>query len=331
MAVKAVFPGASRAEGMYESFFLRALSPTEPLGVWIRYTVQKRPGEPPGGSVWCTIFDRTSGSSLDGDPHPSNDERPGPFMCRESTSELRAPPGGWIEVGACSLGPDHAEGSCGSASWSLRFDSSESELRHLPWSMLYRAPLPRTKLTSPMPSARFSGKLRLREREIELQDWPGMVGHNWGAEHAERWIWLHGTGFEQAPEAWLDVAIGRVLVAGRISPWVANGALSLAGRRMRLGGIGARGLLVAESPARCSLSLPGPGGLHVEAHVEVPPGSTASWRYADPAGGEHDVLNCSIASLTLSACLQGEPGRILSTAYGAAYELGLPEGDHAVC
>ncbi len=29
---------------------------------------------------------------------------------------------------------------------------------------------------------------------IELDAWPGMVGHNWGAEHAERWIWIHGAG-----------------------------------------------------------------------------------------------------------------------------------------
>jgi hypothetical protein len=29
----------------------------------------------------------------------------------------------------------------------------------------------------------------------------GMVGHNWGGEHAERWIWLHGLDFEKAPGA----------------------------------------------------------------------------------------------------------------------------------
>ena len=31
---------------------------------------------------------------------------------------------------------------------------------------------------------------------VELDGWRGMVGHNWGAEHAERWIWMHGAGFE---------------------------------------------------------------------------------------------------------------------------------------
>ena len=43
-----------------------------------------------------------------------------------------------------------------------------------------------------------------------------MIGHNWGAEHAERWIWLHGV-FEQG--AWLDKALGRVKVGPVLTPW----------------------------------------------------------------------------------------------------------------
>ena len=35
-----------------------------------------------------------------------------------------------------------------------------------------------------------------------------MVGHNWGAEHAERWIWLHGL---TEDGDWLDAAIGKVI------------------------------------------------------------------------------------------------------------------------
>lgn len=45
MAVEAVFPGADIGRGMYESFYLRAVAPGEPVGVWFRYTVHKRPGD----------------------------------------------------------------------------------------------------------------------------------------------------------------------------------------------------------------------------------------------------------------------------------------------
>lgn len=36
--------------------------------------------------------------------------------------------------------------------------------------------------------------------------------HNWGTEHAERWIWLHCTGFEGDGDAWLDVVLARLRV-----------------------------------------------------------------------------------------------------------------------
>ena len=141
---------------------------------------------------------------------------------------------------------------------------------------------------------------------------------------------LDGIGFEEDPSAWLDVALGRVLIAGRLTPWVASGALSLGGRLIRLGGLGARGLKVAESPRRCTLSLPGEGGVSVEAHVDTPRGVSAGWRYSDPDGGEHDVVNCSVAALTLNVRLPGEAARTLHTAHGAAYELGMRERDHGV-
>jgi hypothetical protein len=320
----AVFPRARARSGMYESFYLRAVSPTEPVGVWIRHTVQKPPGQRAHGSVWCTVFDAAAGA---------------PLMHKLTSDRLLVPPGGWIEIGdtgdqGAAFGPDGAHGACGEAGWSLQFDALEPELRHLPREWLYRAPLPRTKLTSPAPSAAFSGRLALTDRlDVELDGWRGMVGHNWGAEHAERWIWLHGVGFDGAPDAWLDVALGRVEVAGRLTPWVANGALSLDGRRIALGGLGARGLRVLEGPDGCTLRVPGEGGLTLNLRASVPAGTAAGWRYNDPDGETgHDVVNCSIASLELDleGGAAGATGRSLHSAHGGVYELGMRERDHGV-
>jgi hypothetical protein len=325
MATSAMFPPARK--GMYESFYLRAVSPREPVGVWIRHTVQKPAGRAPRGAVWCTVFDATRG---------------GPFMHLRSSELVRAPsePGGaWIEVGAdessapATMGPSAASGGCGPATWSLRSVALESELRHFSHEWLYRTPLPRTKLTSPAPAALFDGELRLAgDRELELSSWPGMIGHNWGSEHAERWIWLHGVGFEQEPGAWLDVALGRVKIAGRMTPWVANGALGLGGERLRVGGLRARGVRVAESVHGCTLQLPGERGATVEVRVEVPAGTAAGWRYGDPHGGAgHDVVNCSIAALEVVVSRPGErAARTLTSAFGGAYELGMRERGHGV-
>jgi hypothetical protein len=346
MAVQSMFANAPLQKGMYESFYLRAVSPHEPIGAWIRYTVHKRPGQPPQGSLWSTVFDARRGA---------------PFMHKHTTTELSVPAGGWIEIGAGGgteggeggrLGPTAADGSCGAARWSLRIANGEPELRHLKQSWLYRAPLPRTKLTSPAPACRFDGTIELPDRTLELAGWRGMVGHNWGSEHAERWIWLHGIDFAEdraqtsardappgAPQTlptWLDVALGRVLVAGRMTPWLASGAISLDGRRIRLGGLGARGVKVAESAARCSLTLPGEGGLLLEAHIDSPPGAAAGWRYADPVGHGpeeatvHDVVNCSVARLSLNVRPHDGAARTFHTEHGCAYELGMREHDHGV-
>ena len=313
---------------MYESFYLRAVSPDAPLGVWIRNTVHKRPGHSARGSVWCTVFDPSRGQ---------------PLMHKLTSDELRAPEDGWIAIAdepaagttasgeGAFMAPGQARGRCGEASWTLSWRSSEHELCHLSSPLLYRAALPRTKLTSPAPLARFDGRLELAGQAIEIRAWPGMVGHNWGSEHAERWIWLHGANFEQAPEAWLDVALGRVKLGRWTTPWVANGALSLDGHRHRIGGLGARGLRVAETPLECTLLLPAEAGVRIETRVRVPGGSAAGWRYADPDGGSHDVVNCSIASLELDVMPGGQrPPRALRTEHGGAYELGMRERDHEV-
>jgi hypothetical protein len=314
MRAEPVFPHAARATGMYESFYLRAVSPRQPIGVWLRHTVHKRSGRPAVGSIWCTVFDATRGA---------------PFMHKETFDELTVPAGGWIEIGGrASMGSAGAAGECGPAQWSLRIQALAGELRHLRPALLYRAPLPRTKLTSPAPLARFDGVLTLDGRPpIDLDGWHGMVGHNWGAEHAARWIWLHGCDFSGTGDDWMDVAVGRVRVGSRLTPWIANGAIHFDGATHRLAGRPT----VHERPGSAELELGGRRGPAVRVSVTTPPDSIAGWRYADPGGAAHEVANCSIASLDVAIARPGEPGDlILRSPHGGAYELGMSEHDHGI-
>ncbi len=316
MRAAPVYPGAPVRVGMYESYYLRAVSPEEPVGVWIRNTVHKAPGRTARGAVWCTVFDARERA---------------PFMHKVMSDQLATPAGGWIEVGGASrMGPAGASGSCGQASWDLTGTALEGELRHLSPEWLYRAPLPRTKLTSPAPLAVFDGIVRVPGREpIELNRWPGMIGHNWGSEHAARWIWLHGAGFDGQPGSWLDVALGRVAIAGRLTPWLASGAISAEGRRICVGGLLSGRAEVHEGPAGCTLLLPASSGHTLRVQATVPAGAAAGWRYADPGGGEHDVVNCSVAGLEVELRRPGGARR-MSSAHGGAYELGMREQGHGV-
>jgi hypothetical protein len=296
--------------GHYESFYLKACHPEEPLGVWIRYTVHKRPGAEAKGSLWFTLFDATA----DG-PRAQKVTLPGP----------RAGGGEWIRVGEAALGPGAAVGALDGISWELRFEGGEAPLFHLPRDWMYGAALPRTKLLSPVPGARFDGSLSLDGRTVTVEGWPGMIGHNWGAQHAERWIWLHG----QTPSGdWLDAAIGRIQLGPLTTPWIGNGAISVGGVRSALGGPGRR-VRVSEAPERCDFVLPG-AGVRVRGTVSAARKDVVGWVYADPDGSEHHTTNCSIADLRVTVERKGEPAGELSISGGAAYELGMRERDHGI-
>jgi hypothetical protein len=292
--------------GRYESYYLRAVDPDARRGVWIRHTLLQRPGGPPAGSLWCTLWDADAG----------------PPVVVKSTPGV-AVAGEWLDIADAHFGPDAVRGTAAAgthvATWDLRFEPAAPPLRHLPHPVLYRAPLPRTKLESPAPLAQISGSVEVDGRRLELDGWAGMVGHNWGAQHAERWLWLHGVGFEGAPRAWLDLAVGRVRVGPATTPWVANGALMLDGRRRALGGLGRRTDVQAR-PGAATVAI---GDVRIA--VSAPDGQTVAWVYADPPGGEHHALNCSIARMELTV---GD--RTLTTAHGAVYELGMREHDHGM-
>ena len=108
-----------------------------------------------------------------------------------------------------------------------------------------------------------------------------------------------------------------------LTPWVANGALAIDGERIRLGG--PRRVRVEATPAGCRVALP---GAIIEARSR--PGQTVAWRYADPGGGEHHSLNCSIAELRVGVERRGQPPLALASAHGGTYELGTGDTGHGV-
>lgn len=311
------FPAVGSSAGHYESFYLKCGDTASRRALWLRYTVHKRAGEAPVGSLWATLFDE------DG-PHAAK-VSPGP-------EQLGCGGVDWVRVGDGRIGPDGCRGTIpGLASWELSFSGDEPPFPYLPSGWMYTAKLPRTKALSLRPAIRVSGSVTVRDRTAQLDGWPGMVGHNWGAEHAERWIWLHGTAFEQAPDAWLDVTIGRIKIGPWTTPWVANGCLSLDGVRHRLGGLGkTRAVQVGEQPERATLTLPG-DGIVVRGEVSAPREDVVGWVYSDPEpGSQHHTAHCAIADMTLTVMRPGHEPRTLAVRGGATYELGMRERDHGI-
>jgi hypothetical protein len=315
------FPKVAAKAGHYESFYVKACRPGGGQGIWIRHTVHKRPGAEPNASIWFVLFDREAG---------------GPRAAKATVpaAELSAPVGLWIRVDRAEVGPGRASGSIATealqASWDLTFAGDAEPCKYLPADWLYGAPVPRTKFVAPFPSARFDGRLEIDGREIELEGWPGMIGHNWGSEHAERWVWLEGTGFPDSPDTYFDAGAARIKIGRRTTPWLPSGMLVLDGEAHRLGGFGKiRSASVKEAPTACEFVLPGKDVV-VRGRVSAPRKDFVGWVYADPKGPEHHTVNCSVSDLELTVERSGRPDRKLTLAAGAAYELGMRETDHGI-
>jgi hypothetical protein len=312
------YPSVELAAGHYESFYLKAADAASRRALWLRYTVHKRPGERPVGSLWATLFDED-----------------GPHAAKVSLGPDALGAGGadHLRIGDSRIGADGARGEIpGLASWALSFDGDAPPFHYLPRAWMYTARIPRTKALSLRPALRASGTVTVGERTVELDRWLGMVGHNWGAEHAERWIWMHGTAFEEDSGAWLDATIGRLKLGRWTTPWVANGCLSLDGVRHRLGGIErVRRTHVAEAPERCTFELPGKG-IVVHGEIAARREQLVGWVYSDPPldAPQHHTTHCAIADMALRVERPGRAPLALTVRGGATYELGMREHDHDI-
>ena len=240
--------GAGALTPGYESYYLRAVDPERPRGVWLRHTTL---GDV--GSTWLTLFDA---------------DAPEPVTAKVSVPGPVRPAGSWLRVGDSEIRPDGVRGP----DWDLRWAGDEPRAAAPPERLDVQGAAPADQAREPA-----AGHHRRRHActAVAVDGWRGMIGHNWGAEHAERWIWLHGTLFEDAPDAWLDIALGRIKVAGRTTPWIANGVVSIGGQRTRVGGLRARPS-VEEDALQVRLELPG-----LKLTARSPREQTVVWRYGD--------------------------------------------------
>ncbi len=316
------FPKVAAKAGHYESFYIKACRPGGGQGIWIRHTVHKRPGAEPNASIWFVLFDRDA-------------DGPRATKVTVPAAELSAPAGSWIRVDGAEIGPGRAQGAVDTdalkASWNFTFSGDAKPCKYLPADWLYEAPVPRTKFVAPYPNASFDGHLELDGAQpVDISAWPGMIGHNWGTEHAERWVWLEGTGFADSPDAYFDAGAARIKLGPWTTPWIPSGMLMLEGEAHPLGGFGTiRSASINESTTACEFTLPGKDIL-VRGKVSAPQKDFVGWIYADPKGPEHNTINCSVSDLELTVERPGNPAKHLSLEAGAAYELGMKETTHGV-
>jgi hypothetical protein len=286
----------------YESWFISARDPEAPRALWIRHT-RLRPVEgPESAALWCTVLDRGRGQ---------------PVVIKEALGtfphDAAAGPGRF--VGTAAMAGQNA-------SWDLAVTGGPPSLRPLRPAVLYRAPLPRTKLEASVPDGLVTGVLEVDGAQVEVDRWRGTVGHNWGTEHADRWVWLHAAGFDGAPDRWLELVLARIKAGPLRSPWMAMGALSLGDELVPLGGLGRRHSVSADPGRLIAGVSSGPGRLLLT--VTAAAEDTAAVTYADPNGGTRLVTHSALATVMLKFRRRGHAELIMSGLCGA-YEYGTSQ------
>ncbi len=288
----------------YESWFVSARDPVSRRALWIRHTRHRPHRGLESVALWCTVIDR----DLDQPP----------VVVKQVFSAF--PPGAAAGAGRFR---GQAEMRGQSARWDLAITGEQPPLRPLRPPVLYRAPLPRTKLEATVPDGQVAGMLEIDGRNVTVSGWRGTAGHNWGSEHADSWVWLHAAGFGAAPEAWLELVLARIRVGPARSPWTAMGALSLNGERILLGGLGRRPGVDAR-PDRLTADVPSPGA-RFRVSVTTDDDDPVAVTYTDPRGGTRTVRHAALASVELILHRPGNRELALSSSRGA-YEYGTRQG-----
>lgn len=284
----------------YESWFVSARDPAARRALWIRHTRHRPRGGPESRALWCTVADPVLG--------------PRPAVVKQVFHTFPA---------SALAGRDQFRGEAvlgdRAARWDLDISSWQAPLRPLRPEWLYRAAVPRTKLEATVPDGIATGEVEIGGQRVEVSGWRATVGHNWGAGHADSWVWLHAAGFAEAPDGWLELVLAQIKVGRGRSPWTAMGALSLGGEPLWLGGLGKRPA-VEVAPARLTASIPSPRA-QLRVSVTTEDRDAVAVAYADPSGGTRAVRHAVLATVELTLRRAGAHEFTLSTERGA-YEYG---------
>jgi hypothetical protein len=310
-----------QASGHYESYFLRANHPERPLAFWIRYTIfspKDRPAEAIG-ELWAVYFDGETGNHVAVKQElPIND-------CAFSTDSFS------VQVGEAFLEPGHLQGVIQAKSqtvgWDLVFAGDAAPLLLLPLN-LYEAKFPAAKSLVSLPLARFSGRLVVNGAPIQVDGWRGSQNHNWGVRHTDLYAWGQVAGFDNAPEAFLEIASARLRLGPVWSPPFTpivlryNGAeYALKGLLQSLRAHGAFDYFTWSFKSETKQ-------IAIEGTITASREAFVGLTYYNPPGGVKYCLNTKIASCVLRLLDKAEgQTRKLETQTRAAFEI-LTDDEH---
>lgn len=309
--------------GHYESWFQRANHPTRPLALWIRYTIFSPRGRPHEamGELWAVFFDGETGQ------HVAVKEELAMSRCEFAPDRFAVTAGDARLDGAGLAGAASSRGH--RIAWDLRYAGAGVPPLFFYPLPYYAAPLPKAKLLVGVPDAVYRGSLDIDGKKIDIDGWRGSQNHNWGEKHTDHYAWGQVAGFDEDPDAFLEVATARLKVGPLWTPRMTPLVLRYRGEEIALNSI--RQSLRAHGAFRYfdwSFRSEA-GGVRVAGSVHAPASAFVALNYYNPPGGNKHCLNTKIASCELEVTRGGETAR-LTSAHRVAFEILTDDHDHGI-
>jgi hypothetical protein len=283
----------SGAGGQVESFFLKANNPHNPdQAFWLKFTILD-PGDSNSAvaEVWAIRFPGDGAT-----PQAAKQTNP-------ASNAVLSRNGLGFQTASCELREGKTIGTVGlgaeQISWDLDFDYVDQQIMYgLPHAWMYDASFPRNKVYTSCPSTRFRGLLSVGGDSWQVDDWPGMLGHNWGRAHNPRYYWAQCNLFEDSDcifEGWS----ARLPLGPWLSPWLTGSVVRFEGQDLRFNSVaGILNRSVETSLFAWSFESK-QDDWKMQWQVEAGREAFAGLRYTNPDGSDNFCLNSKIASAKL--------------------------------
>ncbi len=184
--------------GRVESYFLKINDRAAERALWVKATILAHDaahGADAVAEAWVVAFERGKRAAVAKSTVPLSAAR---FV---RGGALVSPSQPYAEMPGLSVSRSHVRGKVGSIGIDLALEDSSAPLVQFPHAWMYSSPFPSTKLVSPMPDLRASGKVDVAGRTWNVDGWRGLLGHNWGRGHAFMYAWGHCNVWEGRDDA----------------------------------------------------------------------------------------------------------------------------------
>jgi hypothetical protein len=323
-----------RGGGHVESWFLKANEPGGRRAIWLKVTVFARPASangrhasvPPMAEAWAIVFDREQGHVATKTSVPLEAARFG-----RGTLD--------VEVDGCELSLGRARGVIATGmrrlGWDLAVGSERSApIFHLPKLALYESSFPASKLVTPLADTRVSGSMQVDRGDgsapelWKVDQWPAMVGHNWGKSHPPLYAWVHCNAWEGESDLTFEAVSARLRMGPLLSPMGTAVFVRWKGRRWDLNARELGRNRGSISMRRWEVTAAGQG-LDVRAELDAETDDFVGLHYPNPTGDMTYCLNTKLARARLELRLPGADPLVVTSRAGAL-EIGTHDRHHGV-